>query len=786
MTVMVVGEFDLTQRELELLNGLDPLLYDITYYEDAGLTIPILNPTGYVNIPPSPQTIHILVEDLANGCTSETILLLRVYTPPVLIAPLPFELCDAITPDDEQEPFDLESRTAEITGGDLTISVTYYQTQAQADTGDPLDALTSPYLNTANPQTIFLRAETTNGDNDLTCFVSLGFTLDLVVNPLPSPVTPTPLEVCDIDNDGLADFILTDKDAEIIGGEPGVVVSYHETSFDAESGTSPLASPYANIVTPFSQVVYVRVQYDEAQGGTGCFRVIELELKTTPTPIIDIDLPALVECADTDFTVFNLTDQADFIYGTQDPLDYTLTYYTLEADAEAGVNAIANPSAFTNTANPQTIWVRLDDNTTDCSKVGSFELVVELTPAFTVVPIFEQCDDQVQDGFTEFDLNTQNLTITGADPTLGVTYYATQDDADSGSNPLAIPYTNITNPETVFVRIESGVTGCYGTFAMDLVVTALPAIFQPDPLEFCDPDNDGFGEFTLTDADIQVTGGVPIGNLQVSYHFTIEDALNDENPLVSPYLNDVPFNQTVFVRLIDQTTGCFTTTTLDLVVLESPQIIQPSDLEQCDDNGDGIEVFDLTLSELELLNGLDPLLYDITYYQDAGLTIPITNPTAYSNIPPSPQTIYIVVEDIANECKSETTLLLWVYPVPVLITPLPYELCDTITPDDEQEPFDLESITAEITGGDINIEVTYYLTQADADIGVNALSSPYLNDTNPQTIFVRGENVNTLCFVSLGVTLDLVVNPLPSPVTPTPLEVCDIDNDGLCRIYFNR
>ena len=67
------------------------------------------------------------------------------------------------------------------------------------------------------------------------------------MNPLPSPVTPTPLEVCDIDNDGLAEFILTDKDDEIINGEPGVVVSYHETLFDAESGTLPLASPYANI-----------------------------------------------------------------------------------------------------------------------------------------------------------------------------------------------------------------------------------------------------------------------------------------------------------------------------------------------------------------------------------------------------------------------------------------------------------------------------------------------------------------------------------------------------------
>ena len=35
--------------------------------------------------------------------------------------------------------------------------------------------------------------------------------------------TPTPLEICDIDNDGFGEFTLTDKDIEIIGGEPGVV-----------------------------------------------------------------------------------------------------------------------------------------------------------------------------------------------------------------------------------------------------------------------------------------------------------------------------------------------------------------------------------------------------------------------------------------------------------------------------------------------------------------------------------------------------------------------------------
>jgi gliding motility-associated-like protein len=780
--------FDLTVVEGELLNGLDPLLYTIIYYEDAGLTIPITNPVAYVNIPPSPQTIYIVVTDNLNGCKSQTILLLWVYIPPVLVAPLPYDLCDVtdiIGPDDEFEPFDLESKTPEITGGDLTISVTYHATQAEADAGT--NALVSPYINTANPQTIFLRAENTNGDNDLTCFVSLGVTLDLVVNPLPSPITPTPLEVCDIDNDGIAEFMLTDKDDEIIGGEPGVVVTYHETLLNAESGTLALASPYTNIDT-YVQIVYVRAEYSLALGGTGCFRVVALELKTSPTPIIDIDLPALVECADGDFTVFNLTDQADFIYGTQDPLDYTLTYYTDPIDAAAGVNAIANPSAFTNTSNPQIIWVRLDDNSTDCLKVGSFELVVELVPIFTLVPTFDQCDDEVQDGFTEFDLNTQNFTITGSDPTLGVTYHATQDDADAGSNPLVIPYTNVVNPETVFVRVESGVTGCYGTFTMELVVIEAPTIIEPAPLEYCDPDNDGFGEFMLTDADLDITGGVPIGNLQVSYHYLLEDAQNGVLPLPTAvfYLNDVPFLQTVYVRLVDQTTGCYNITTLDLIVLDSPQIISPADMTLCDDDGDGIEVFDLTLSEPELLSTADPAggPYSISYYEDAALTISIANPTAYSNIPPSPQTVYIVVEGIPNGCRSETTLVLWVVAAPTIFPPTALELCDIITQDDGFEPFDLESKTDEITGGNLSIDVTYYETQPDADAGTNALLSPYINTANPQTIFIRAEDLDTSCIVSQGITLSLVVNPLPSPVTPTPLEVCDIDNDGFASFML--
>ncbi|MBL4667132.1 MAG: hypothetical protein JKY04_07130, partial [Sneathiella sp.] len=779
-----IAVFDLTLAELELLNGLDPLLYTITYFEDVNLTIPIANPTAYSNIPPSPQTIYIVVEDIANGCQGQTILLLWVYLAPVIIAPTPIELCDItdiVGPDDQQEYFDLDSKTDEITGGDTNILITYHETQADADAGT--GALSSPYINTSNAQTIFIRAE----DSNTTCITSLGFTLDLVVNPLPSPVTPDPLEVCDGDNNGFAEFMLTDKDLEIIGGEPDVVISYHVSLLDAQNGVLPLLSPYPNIVA-YDQTVFARAEYPlpPLGTGTGCYRVVELDLKVIPSPEIPLDLQDLIICDDDGFAVFDLTERAVDIYGTQDPLDYVLTYYLTQLDAEGGINSIGNPEVFPNTSNPQTIWVRLEDNITGCEQIGSFDLVVELLPTFIVVTPFEQCDDEILDGFTEFDLNSQNDTITGGDDSLGVTYYPSQGDADAASNPLVLSYTNSINPETIYVRIESSITGCYDTFAMELIVIDPPTIFQPDPLEVCDVDNDGFGEFILTDADLEVTGGVPIGILQVSYHISLEDAQNGDEPILDiPYLNIEAYLQMVYVRLFDQSTGCYSITTLDLVVLDSPQIVQPTDLELCDANGDGIEVFDLTLAEPELLNGLDPDLYTITYYVDAALLVPIGNPAAYSNLPLSPQTIFIVVEDIANGCRSQQILLLWVHSLQVLIPPTPLELCDAteITgPDDQQEYFDLESKTDEITGGDTTITVTYHATQAQADAGTDALESPYINTSNPQTIFIHSEDLNTGCIVSQNITLDLVVNPLPSPVTPDPLEVCDVDNDGI--VFF--
>ena len=59
---------------------------------------------------------------------------------------------------------------------------------------------------------------------------------------------------------------------------------------------------------------------------------------------------------------------------SQDPTDYDLTYYTDPIDADLGdpLDAIVTPEAYQNTGNPQTVWVRLENNLTGCYSVGSF------------------------------------------------------------------------------------------------------------------------------------------------------------------------------------------------------------------------------------------------------------------------------------------------------------------------------------------------------------------------------------------------------------------------------
>ena len=192
-----------------------------------------------------------------------------------------------------------------------------------------------------------------------------------MVNPLPSPVTPTPLIECDLDNDDFADFDLTVRDAQIINGQPNTFVTYYEDVVDAEAGNT-LVSPYTNII-PNTQTIFARLE----ENILGCYDVIALELIVKQAPAITNPISDYRLCDnDEDGTEdFDLTSKYDEIVNTLTGI--TLTYYNIEADADLGdpINEITTPATYPSTG-LETIWVRAV-NLDGCVTVSSFDLIID-------------------------------------------------------------------------------------------------------------------------------------------------------------------------------------------------------------------------------------------------------------------------------------------------------------------------------------------------------------------------------------------------------------------------
>ncbi len=102
------------------------------------------------------------------------------------------------------------------------------------------------------------------------------------------------------------------------------------------------------------------------------------------------------------------------------------------------------------------------------------------------------CDDN-DDGFTAFVLSDAEGDLSSTSG-VGFTYYPTILDAENETNPLTLPYTNISNPQTIYVVVENG-DGCSVIVNLLLEVLPLPLISISTENETCFEAADGTVEF---------------------------------------------------------------------------------------------------------------------------------------------------------------------------------------------------------------------------------------------------------------------------------------------------
>jgi|GEM_PF-248545 len=795
-------EFDLTALNGSIANGQD---VTITHYEselDAeNGTNPITN--LYTNTSTS-QTLYVqMVSNIFPECKAVGPYTIGVDPLPNVVVNVPLVQCDIDNVQDGISIYNLEEAAENLVVGDdpTNYALTFHLSQTDLDAG--INAIADPtsYVNLSPLQTIFVRVE----NIATTCYTTSFFYLETIFNPIPDDAG---LIVCDNsemngnDYDGLGLFTLSDANNYILSlivdnpnndiTDPNqLTIAYYTSEIDALLELNQLPNQYISEV-PDTQTLFIRVER-----GNDCFGINSIQLQVLPVPEYN-EVDDEILCTYTPGSIaIDLSDYDAAVLGSQDASEVIITYHTTQEDADTGVNALVSPYTVFDQI---TLFVREEVQNNDPSVTAcfisnvNFTLTVEPRPEFGVpIPLIVCDDDGVLDGLTTLDISVQTELIAAGIEDNIVSYHLSQEDANSGNNPLDTIYTTVVpDLQTIFVRIVNdltAITGCYSTTPFDLVVVSPPNAITPNDFEYCDEDADGYGLFDLTELDAEITG--TLSNLIISYHETEAEALNNVNAIVGDYSNIVPYQQTIYVRIEDTTitTPCYRYLEFQLIVNDVPQIeLNPEPLEVCDDDTDGFAVFDLSLSDTEILNGLDPLEFEITYYEtfvDAELKQnELLTPLNFTNTTPTTQTIFVRVENLTTECFKAIALPLIVNPLPVIIQPVPLELCDDAVAD-QITIFDLTDKNLEITNSDGSLEVVYYTTLLDAENATNAIADPttYTNTAigtaaaNPQTLHVRVTDLDTGCYDLTTLTIRVLPNPTPN-MNPDNLIACDDTNSG--------
>src|SRR5690606_32593885 len=128
-----------------------------------------------------------------------------------------------------------------------------------------------------------------------------------------------------------------------------------------------------------------------------------------------------------------------------------------------------------------------------------------------------------------------------------------------------------------------------------------------------------------------------------TYHLSEGDARNNINAIVAPIQNTTS-PQTIYVRIVDLSTGCLGYTTFNLIVNPVPIITPPTTLNVCDNDNlpDGYTIIDLTLKNDEITGGNNNLL--VTYHYTQSAANSGSNPiSTYTNSSFPASTVYVRV-----------------------------------------------------------------------------------------------------------------------------------------------
>lgn len=169
----------------------------------------------------------------------------------------------------------------------------------------------------------------------------------------------------------------------------------------------------------------------------------------------------------------------------------------------------------------------------------------------------------------------------------------------------------------------------------------------------CDDNNDGIAAFWLGEISAEILMPVESQFYTITHHETQMDAYSNANALSSPYTNILPFQQTLFARIENATTGEVTYISYPLNVNPSPSN-QTVTITNCANTTTSFPCWDLTSVEAQISQGaVASIVTFFTSQADAFSNVAqITNPTCYISPTASPVNppVFYRVENTVTGC----------------------------------------------------------------------------------------------------------------------------------------